>query len=42
MDIVEKMKRIDRKILFIYSKNDTIVNCAHAETLKLNCRQIPS
>lgn len=38
---MEKIKLIDRKIIFVYSKNDSIVNYSHTENLKLNCSHIP-
>ena len=41
MDIMQNIKKIDRKIAFIYSKRDSVVHYGHSTKLKVNCRHIP-
>lgn len=35
---METIKLIDRKIMFIYSKNDSVVSYTHSMKLKVNCK----
>lgn len=41
INIVEKLKKIDCKILLVYSKNDSVVSYTHSLELSKECRRTP-
>lgn len=38
INVVETIKKIDRKVMFVYSRSDTIVSWGHSMKLKRSCR----
>jgi len=41
INIIEKLKKIDVKILLVYSKNDSVVSYTHSLELSKECRRTP-
>jgi hypothetical protein len=39
--VEDAIRKIDRKILFLYSKNDSVVNFSHSLNLKKACKHLP-
>jgi len=42
MDILSRIEKIDSRLLIIYSKNDSVVNCSHSRELAKHCRRNPT